>query len=67
LGTLLIDFSRKNSLASKLLIKWSSRSGTTSLPIPLDDAILDRIVHNAHRIESKGASLRRRAGEKKKA
>jgi DNA replication protein DnaC len=33
----------------------------------LGDAILDRIVHNAHRIELKGESLRRRAGEKKKA
>ena len=33
----------------------------------LGDAILDRIVHNAHRIELKGDSLRRRAGEKKKA
>jgi DNA replication protein DnaC len=32
----------------------------------LGDAILDRIVHNAHRIELKGDSLRRRAGEKKK-
>lgn len=30
------------------------------------DAILDRIVHNAHRIELKGDSLRRRAGEKNK-
>jgi len=33
----------------------------------LGDAILDRIVHNAHRIELKGDSLRRRAAEKKKA
>lgn len=33
----------------------------------LGDAILDRIIHNAHRIELKGDSLRRRAGEKKKA
>lgn len=33
----------------------------------LGDAILDRIVHNAHRIELKGDSLRRRTGEKKKA
>ena len=32
----------------------------------LGDAILDRIIHNAHRIELKGDSLRRRAGEKKK-
>jgi DNA replication protein DnaC len=32
----------------------------------LADAILDRIVHNAHRIELKGDSLRRRAGDKKK-
>ena len=32
----------------------------------LGDAILDRIVHNAHRIELKGDSLRRRAGEKTK-
>jgi len=27
---------------------------------------LDRIVHNAHRIQLKGDSLRRRAGERKK-
>jgi DNA replication protein DnaC len=33
----------------------------------LGDAILDRIVHNAHRIELKGDSLRRRTAEKKKA
>jgi DNA replication protein DnaC len=32
----------------------------------LGDAILDRIVHNAHRIELKGDSLRRRADSKKK-
>jgi hypothetical protein len=32
----------------------------------LGDAILDRIVHNAHRVELKGDSLRRRAGEKKR-
>ena len=29
------------------------------------DAILDRIIHNDHRIELKGESLRRRTGEKK--
>ncbi len=33
----------------------------------LGDAILDRIIHNAHRIELKGDSLRRRADEKKQA
>jgi DNA replication protein DnaC len=33
----------------------------------LGDAILDRIIHNAHRVELKGDSLRRRTGEKKKA
>jgi DNA replication protein DnaC len=33
----------------------------------LGDAILDRIIHNAHRIELKDDSLRRRTGEKKKA
>jgi DNA replication protein DnaC len=32
----------------------------------LGDAILDRIIHNAHRIELKGDSLRRRTGEKTK-
>ncbi len=32
----------------------------------LGDAILDRIIHNAHRIELTGDSLRRQAGEKKK-
>ena len=32
----------------------------------LGDAILDRIVHNAHRIELKGDSLRRRTDAKKK-
>ena len=35
--------------------------GTTSLAIPPSaDAILDRIIHRAHRIELKGPSLRRR-------
>jgi DNA replication protein DnaC len=33
----------------------------------LGDAILDHIIHNAHRIELKGDSLRRRAGEMKAA
>ncbi|MET4279548.1 DNA replication protein DnaC [Bradyrhizobium sp. F1.2.2] len=32
----------------------------------LGDAILDRIIHNAHRIELKGDNLRRQAGEEKK-
>jgi DNA replication protein DnaC len=31
----------------------------------LGDAILDRVIHNAHRIELKGDSLRRRAGERR--
>jgi DNA replication protein DnaC len=49
---------------------------TSQVPVPqwhdviadptLGDAILDRIIHNAHRIELKGHSLRRQAGEKKK-
>jgi DNA replication protein DnaC len=48
---------------------------TSQVPVPhwhdivadptLGDAILDRIIHNAHRIELKGDSLRRHAGEKK--
>jgi DNA replication protein DnaC len=33
----------------------------------LGDAILDRIIHNAHRIELKGDSLRRRTAERKNA
>lgn len=49
---------------------------TSQVPVPqwhdviadptLGDAILDRIIRNAHRIELKGDSLRRQAGEKKK-
>ena len=31
----------------------------------LGDAILDRIVHNAHRLELKGESLRRRRAVRK--
>jgi DNA replication protein DnaC len=31
----------------------------------LADAILDRVIHNAHRIELKGDSLRRRTVERK--
>ena len=48
---------------------------TSQVPVPqwhdiiadptLGDAILDRIIHNAHRIQLKGDSLRRRAGERK--
>ena len=30
----------------------------------LGDAILDRLVHNAHRIELKGESMRRRAARR---
>jgi DNA replication protein DnaC len=33
----------------------------------LGDAILDRIIHNAYRLELKGDSLRRQAGERKSA
>lgn len=33
----------------------------------LGDAILDRIIHNAYRIELKGDSLRRRAGDRTQA
>jgi DNA replication protein DnaC len=50
---------------------------TSQVPVPqwhdiiadptLGDAILDRIIHNAHRIQLKGDSLRRRAAEKKSA
>ena len=37
-----------------------SRNGTISSAIPpYADAILDRIVHNAHRIELKGESMRK--------
>ena len=49
---------------------------TSQVPLPqwhdviadptLGDAILDRIIHNAHRIELKGDSLRRQAAEKKR-
>ena len=47
--------------------KFPCRNGMMSLRDPtLGDAILDRIVHNAHRIELKGDSLRRRADSKKK-
>ena len=47
---------------------------TSQLPVPswhewianptLGDAILDRLVHNAHRIELKGESMRRRTARR---
>ena len=42
------------------LRSFPSIAGTKSLAIPTyADAIMDRLVHNAHRIELTGESLRR--------
>jgi DNA replication protein DnaC len=54
--------SRDSSAASLLpLGRWHEVIGDPTLA----DAILDRIIHAAHRIELKGDSLRRRGAVKK--
>lgn len=57
-------YRRKSTLITAQLpvAQWHDMIGDPTL----GDAILDRIIHNAHRIELKGDSLRRQAGEKKK-
>jgi hypothetical protein len=37
-------------------------SSFATLAIPADDGILDRLVHNAHRIEMRGDSMRKKRG-----
>jgi DNA replication protein DnaC len=41
-------------------MNWHSQIGDPTLA----DSILDRLVHNAHRIELKGESMRRKRGGK---
>jgi DNA replication protein DnaC len=48
-------------LTSQLPVaRWYEQIGDPTLA----DAILDRLVHNAHRIEMHGASMRKPRGEK---
>lgn len=49
-------------LTSQLPVsRWHEQIGDPTLA----DAILDRLVHNAHRIEMRGESMRKQRGEKK--
>jgi DNA replication protein DnaC len=40
--------------------RWHEQIGDPTLA----DGILDRLVHNAHRIEMRGDSMRKKKGEK---
>jgi len=52
---------RSTVLTSQLpVMNWHSQIGDPTLA----DSILDRLVHNAHRIELKGESMRRKRGGK---
>jgi len=52
---------RSTVLTSQLpVMNWHSQIGDPTLA----DSILDRLVHNAHRIELKGESMRRKRGPK---
>jgi len=42
------------------VVNWHTRIGDPTLA----KSILDRLVHNAHRIELKGESMRRKRGPK---
>jgi DNA replication protein DnaC len=53
---------RSTVLTSQLPVSsWHEQIGDPTLA----DAILDRLVHNAHRIEMRGESMRKQRGEKK--
>ncbi len=53
---------RSMILTSQLPVsRWHEQIGDPTLA----DAILDRLVHNAHRIEMRGESMRKQRGEKK--
>jgi len=50
---------RSTILTSQLpVVKWHEQIGDPTLA----DSILDRLVHNAHRIEIQGESLRKKRG-----
>jgi DNA replication protein DnaC len=44
-------------------VSWVDRTDTIGDPT-LADSILDRLVHNAHRIEMRGESMRKKRGDK---
>ena len=53
---------RSMILTSQLPVsRWHEQIGDPTLA----DAILDRLVHNAHRIEMRGESMRKQRGDKK--
>jgi DNA replication protein DnaC len=52
---------RSTLLTSQLPVaSWHARIGDPTIA----DSILDRLVHNAHRLELKGESLRKKRGPK---
>ena len=52
---------RSMILTSQLPVsRWHEQIGDPTLA----DAILDRLVHNTHRIEMRGESMRKQRGEK---
>ena len=53
---------RSMILTSQLPVsRWHEQIGDPTLA----DGILDRLVHNAHRIEMRGESMRKQRGDKK--
>ncbi len=77
-GLELLDAGARHDLLEILEERYGRRSTiiTSHFPVPAwheiigdptyADAILDRLVHNAHRIELSGESLRRARGQKSK-
>ena len=56
-----LDAAARHDLLEILEERYGRRSTmiTSQLPVDRSDAILDRLVHNAHRIELDGESMRR--------
>ena len=53
-----VNFARRNTVTSQLPVEhWHEAIGDPTLA----DAILDRLVHNAHRLKLTGESMRKAA------
>ena len=50
---------RELGIAPSTVREYLGRAAAAGIGWPLADAILDRIIHNAHRIELRGETLRK--------
>jgi len=55
-----VNFEAKRNFCAAQVARWHEQIGDPTLA----DGILDRLVHNAHRIEMRGDSMRKKKGEK---